>query len=158
MLLNSVITLARSGIAVCGSTLLVRSWSRRTAGIVKGFRTPARHRRGQAHEGRRPKSLEGGNRGGSSHDADVDLWGICRRCLMVVAVRRAAADGIPFGQASPASSGPTLLVPSARAQHDANHREHNRHFDENTDNSRERRTGLEPEQRDRGGNGELEEV
>ena len=39
----------------------------RTAGIVKGFRTPARHRREGAHGGRRPKSLEGGNRGGSSH-------------------------------------------------------------------------------------------
>jgi len=34
--------------------------------IVKGFRMPARHRRVGVHGGRRPKSLEGGNRGGSS--------------------------------------------------------------------------------------------
>jgi hypothetical protein len=37
----------------------------RTAGIVKGFWTPARRRREGMHGGRRPKSLEGGNRGGS---------------------------------------------------------------------------------------------
>jgi hypothetical protein len=36
------------------------------SGIVKGFRTAARHRREGVHGGRRPKSLEGGNRGGSS--------------------------------------------------------------------------------------------
>jgi hypothetical protein len=35
--------------------------------VVKGFRMPARHRRVGAHGGRRPKSLEGGNRGGSWH-------------------------------------------------------------------------------------------
>src|SRR5215471_21149774 len=39
----------------------------RTSGIVKGFRMPARRRREGVHGGRRPKSLEGGNRGGSSH-------------------------------------------------------------------------------------------
>src|SRR5690349_21002153 len=33
-------------------------------GIVKGFRTPARHRAEGLHGGRRPKSPEGGNRGG----------------------------------------------------------------------------------------------
>ena len=33
--------------------------------IVKGFRTPASHWREGVHGGRRPKSLEGGNRGGS---------------------------------------------------------------------------------------------
>src|SRR5271170_1522789 len=35
----------------------------RTAGIVKGFRTPAILRREGMHGGRRRKSLEGGNRG-----------------------------------------------------------------------------------------------
>jgi hypothetical protein len=30
---------------------------------VKGFRTPARHRRERAYGGRRPKSLSGGKRG-----------------------------------------------------------------------------------------------
>ena len=45
-----------------------RSWDRdRTAGVVKGFRTPASHWREGMRGGRRPKSLEGGNRGGSSH-------------------------------------------------------------------------------------------
>jgi len=39
---------------------------RRKTAIVKGFRMPARHRRVGVHGGRRPKSLEGGNRGGSS--------------------------------------------------------------------------------------------
>jgi hypothetical protein len=39
----------------------------RRAALVKGFRMPARHRREGVHDGRRPKSLEGGNRGGSSH-------------------------------------------------------------------------------------------
>jgi hypothetical protein len=34
------------------------------------------------HGGRRPKSLEGGNRGGVRTDAGVDLWGICRRRLV----------------------------------------------------------------------------
>ena len=34
------------------------------SGIVKGFRMPASHAEG-LHGGRRPKSLEGGNRGGS---------------------------------------------------------------------------------------------
>src|SRR5437868_5052365 len=33
------------------------------SGIVKGFRTPASHGRVGMHGGRRPKSLEGGNRG-----------------------------------------------------------------------------------------------
>src|SRR3984893_13482363 len=36
----------------------------RTAALVKGFRTPASHWREGVHGGRRPKSLEGGNRGG----------------------------------------------------------------------------------------------
>jgi hypothetical protein len=35
----------------------------RTAAFVKGFRTPAVRRRERMHGGRRPKSLEGGNRG-----------------------------------------------------------------------------------------------
>jgi hypothetical protein len=44
-------------------------------GIVKGFRMPARHRREGMHGGRRPKSLEGGNRGGVRDGGGVDLWG-----------------------------------------------------------------------------------
>jgi hypothetical protein len=41
-------------------------WTRSTAttAFVKGFRMPARRRREGMHGGRRPKSLEGGNRGG----------------------------------------------------------------------------------------------
>ena len=38
----------------------------RMSAYVKGFRMPARHRRVSVHGGRRPKTLEGGNRGGSS--------------------------------------------------------------------------------------------
>ena len=34
------------------------------------------------HGGRRPKSLEGGDRGGVGTDAGVDLWGIWCRCLI----------------------------------------------------------------------------
>ena len=34
--------------------------------VVKGFRMPAGHRGVGVHGGRRPKSLEGGNRGGSA--------------------------------------------------------------------------------------------
>jgi hypothetical protein len=45
------------------------------SGIVKGFRMPARHRRKGMHGGRRPKSLEGGNRGGVCDGGGVDLWG-----------------------------------------------------------------------------------
>src|ERR1700741_4847081 len=40
---------------------------RPASAFVKGFRTPASHWREGMHGGRRPKSLEGGNRGGSSH-------------------------------------------------------------------------------------------
>ena len=39
----------------------------RMSGNVKGFRMPAGHRIVGLHGGRRPKSLEGGNRGRSSH-------------------------------------------------------------------------------------------
>ena len=49
--------------------------SLRTAGIVKGFRTPARHGGGRMRGGRRPKSLEGGNRGGVCAGGGVSLWG-----------------------------------------------------------------------------------
>jgi hypothetical protein len=45
------------------------------SGIVKGFRTPARRRRGTMHGGRRPKSLEGGNRGEVCAGGGVRLWG-----------------------------------------------------------------------------------
>jgi len=44
-------------------------------GFVKGFRTPAIRRREGMHEGRRPKSLEGGNRGGSWRRRWCRLWG-----------------------------------------------------------------------------------
>jgi hypothetical protein len=54
----------------CGSAAALR-----TAAIVKGFRMPARHRREGVHGGRRPKSLEGGNRGGVRDGGGVDLWG-----------------------------------------------------------------------------------
>jgi transposase len=43
---------------------------------VKGFRTPARHRHEGMHGGRCPKSLEGGNRGGSSHRQRCRSMGI----------------------------------------------------------------------------------
>src|SRR5947209_6397156 len=46
-----------------------------TAGIVKGFRTPASHWRAGVYGGRRPKSLEGGNRGGVCAGGGVGLWG-----------------------------------------------------------------------------------
>ena len=39
------------------------------AALVKGFRTPASHWREGVHGGRRPKSLEGGNRGESASAA-----------------------------------------------------------------------------------------
>ena len=65
-----------------GSTSVVRVMVARKTGIVEGFRTPASHWREGMHGGRRPKSLEGGNRGGVRTDAGVDLWGICRRCLI----------------------------------------------------------------------------
>src|ERR1700730_4215739 len=54
----------------CGSIAVLR-----TTGIVKGFRTPARRRREGIHGGRRPKSLEGGNRGGVCAGSGVGLWG-----------------------------------------------------------------------------------
>jgi hypothetical protein len=49
--------------------------ARRTAALVKGFRTPASHWRAGVHGGRRPKSLEGGNRGGVCAGGGVGLWG-----------------------------------------------------------------------------------
>ena len=45
------------------------------AAFVQGCRMPARHRREGAHGGRRPKSLEGGNRGGVRTGGGVGLWG-----------------------------------------------------------------------------------
>src|SRR5882724_5143348 len=47
----------------------------RTTAIVKGFRTPAGHGRDEGRGGRRPKSLEGGNRGGFCAGDGVGLWG-----------------------------------------------------------------------------------
>jgi hypothetical protein len=43
--------------------------------FVKGFRTPASHWREGVRGGRRPKSLEGGNRGGVCVGGAVGLWG-----------------------------------------------------------------------------------
>ncbi len=50
------------------------------------------------------------------------------------------------------------LVPAAAAVHDLHHRQHHRHLDQHADDGRERRAGMEAEQADRGGDGELEEV
>ena len=49
------------------------------AAFVKGFRTPAVRRREGMHGGRRPKSLEGGNREGVRAGGGVDLWGFNAR-------------------------------------------------------------------------------
>src|SRR5438552_4072719 len=46
-----------------------------TGSFVKGFRTPASHWRAGVYGGRRPKSLEGGNRGGVCAGGGVGLWG-----------------------------------------------------------------------------------
>ena len=46
-----------------------------TAQLVKGFRTPAGHGRDGGRGGRRPKSLEGGNRGELCAGGGVGLWG-----------------------------------------------------------------------------------
>jgi ubiquinone/menaquinone biosynthesis C-methylase UbiE len=48
------------------------------AAPVKGFRTPAGHGRDEGRGGRRPKSLEGGNRGGFCAGDGVGLWGFSR--------------------------------------------------------------------------------
>ena len=47
-----------------------------TPALVKGFRTPASHWREGMHGGRRPKSLEGGNRGPwVERRGAMELWG-----------------------------------------------------------------------------------
>jgi hypothetical protein len=46
--------------------------------VVKGFRTPAGHGRDGGRGGRRPKSLEGGNRGEFRVGGSVGLWGFRR--------------------------------------------------------------------------------
>jgi len=50
-----------------------------TSAYVKGFRMPAVRGRGRMHGGRRPKSLEGGNRGGVCAGGGVGLWGFNAR-------------------------------------------------------------------------------
>ena len=75
----------------------------RTAGIVKGFRMPAGRRRAGMHGGRRPKSLEGGNRGGVRTDAGVGLWGfrggVCRDLSVFEHGRRLGNHrGVGFGR------------------------------------------------------------
>jgi hypothetical protein len=45
-----------------------------TSAVVKGFRMPASRRREGRHGGKRPKSLEGGNRGGVRTGGGVRLW------------------------------------------------------------------------------------
>jgi hypothetical protein len=57
----------------------MRGSSRRRTAIVKGFRMPAVRRRERVHGGRRPKSLEGGNRGGVCAGGGVSLWGFNAR-------------------------------------------------------------------------------
>ena len=47
--------------------------------IVKGFRTPARHRREGGARRRRPKTLEGGNSGEVSDGGGVDVLGFGAR-------------------------------------------------------------------------------
>ena len=61
----------------------VRMPSRAMTAIVKGFRMPAGRRRAGMHGGRRPKSLEGGNRGGVRTDAGVDLWDSGAVCAVI---------------------------------------------------------------------------
>jgi hypothetical protein len=63
-------------------------WSRlivvtRTAGIVKGFQTPARHGRGRMHGGRRPKSLEG-ETAGEFAPAVVSVYGDLMRMFGLI--------------------------------------------------------------------------
>ena len=58
-----------------GSDLPRSKVSAGRSAIVKGFRMTARHRREGVHGGRRPKSLEGGNRGGVRDGGGVDLRG-----------------------------------------------------------------------------------
>src|SRR5438309_10400081 len=56
-------------------SLIAQAVPERRSGIVKGFRTPASHWRAGVYGGRRPKSLEGGNRGGVCAGGGVGLWG-----------------------------------------------------------------------------------
>ena len=56
-----------------------RPSSRRMSVLVKGFRMPARRSREGTHRGRRPKSLEGGKRGGVLAGGGVSLWGFDAR-------------------------------------------------------------------------------
>src|SRR5215831_19933904 len=66
------------------------------------------------------------------------------------------------GQASRAQSDrerlTSALVPPARAKDNPHHGEHDRHFDEHADDSREGRTRLEAEEGDRRRDSELEEI
>src|SRR6516164_2838603 len=48
-------------------------------GSLRVFRMPAVRGRGRIHGGRRPKSLEGGNRGGVCAGGGVGLWGFNAR-------------------------------------------------------------------------------
>jgi multidrug efflux pump subunit AcrB len=50
------------------------------------------------------------------------------------------------------------LVPAARSIRDPHDRQHHRHFNQDADDRRERGPGVEPEQADRGGDRQLEEV
>ena len=71
-----------ANLLLIGSFLALAQNSVRASAYLKGFRTPASHWREGMHGGRRPKSLEGGKRGGVRSDAGVGLWGIGRRCLI----------------------------------------------------------------------------
>jgi hypothetical protein len=56
----------------------------RTAGIVKGFRMPAGHGRDEGLGGRRPKSLDGGNRGGSLLRRSLSDYGDLARAFGLI--------------------------------------------------------------------------
>ncbi len=61
------------------------------------------------------------------------------------------------GAAGERTAAPRSYQP-LRAVHDPDDREHHRHFDQHADDRRQRRAGVEAEQADGGGDGQLEEV
>jgi hypothetical protein len=80
----------------------VRLQMAKLAGIVKGFRTPAIRRREGMHGGRRPKSLEGGNRGGVCGGGGISLWGFSARLWV--------ASSLSDGDAGRVSGSKVILV------------------------------------------------
>lgn len=63
-----------------------------------------------------------------------------------VYISRRASDGMPRA----------ARIPAAGAQHDADDREHDRHFDQDANDGGESGAGLKAEQSDRGGDRQLE--